>query len=87
MANKEDIEEYKEEHECFLESSVICPYCKYEQKYVKDDGWCYKDGEELEYECGYCNRKFKIYPQFKWEFTTQCIDEEIEKILNKKQND
>lgn len=81
MSKKEDVEEYKENHEQFLERELICPYCNYEQKYAKDDGWCYQDGKELEYECEECGRKFIIYPDFKWEFTTQCIDEEVEKIL------
>lgn len=81
MANKEDIEEYKESNEQFLEREVICPYCKCKQEDAEDDGWCYQEGKELEYECEKCGRKFIIYPDFKWEFTTQCVDEEVEKIL------
>ena len=79
--NAKAIEEYKEEHDTFLENEVTCPYCGHEQNQSADDGYCYEEAGALDYTCEECDRDFIIKPELKWEFSTLCLVSEIVTIL------
>ena len=63
---------------------IICPYCgkKYEPTYEETyiggkDVDCYKEGEQGEFTCDECGKKFRLSAEMKWEYTTETIDGEM----------
>ena len=63
---------------------IICPYCgkkygpTYEETYIGgEDVDCYKEGEQGEFTCDECGKKFRLSAEMKWEYTTETIDGEM----------
>jgi len=66
------------------DDEIICPYCgkKYEPTYEEtyiggEDVDCYKEGEQGEFTCDECGKKFRLSAETKWEYTTETIEGEM----------
>ena len=63
---------------------IICPYCgkRYDPTYggtyiggrVVD---FYEEGDQGEFTCDECGKRFKLSTEIKWEYTTETIDGEM----------
>ena len=63
---------------------IRCPYCgkeykpTYEETYIGGkDVDCYKEGEQGEFVCDDCGKKFTLFAEMIWEYTTETIDGEM----------
>ena len=63
---------------------IVCPYCgkKYEPTYEEtyiggEDVDCYKEGEQGEFSCDKCGKKFRLSVEMKWEYATETIEGEM----------
>ena len=67
-----------------IDDVIICPYCgkkyapTYEETYIGgEDVDCYKEGEQGEFSCDKCGKKFRLSVELKWEYTTETIEGEM----------
>lgn len=66
------------------EENIRCPYCgkeyepSYEDTYIGGDCVeCYEEGEQGEFVCDECGKKFTLSAEIRWEYTTETIDGEM----------
>lgn len=66
------------------DDEIICPYCgkKYEPTYEETyiggkDVDCYKEGEQGEFICDECGKKFILSTEMKYEYITETIHGEM----------
>lgn len=66
------------------DSDIICPYCgkKYEptygETYIGDKCVdCYEEGEQGEFTCDECGKKFTLSAEMSWNYSTETIDGEM----------
>lgn len=64
-----------------IDSNIRCPYCgkeyvpTYDETYIGDkDVECYEEGEQGEFTCDDCGKKFKLSAEMTWVYTTETID-------------
>ena len=65
-------------------SKIICPYCDkeyeptYDETYIGGKGVdCYEKGDQGEFTCDECGKKFTLSAEMVWEYTTETIDGEM----------
>lgn len=63
---------------------IICPYCgkeyepMYEETYIGGkEVDCYKEGEQGEFTCDECGKKFRLSAELKWKYITETVDGEM----------
>ena len=66
------------------DDKIICPYCgkqyepTYEETYIGgEDVECYEEGEQGEFTCDACGKKFTLSVEMTWNYTTETIDGEM----------
>lgn len=64
--------------------NIICPYCgeeyepSYEDTYIGGECIdCYDENNEQICTCDVCNKKFKLFGERTWEYSTETIDGEM----------
>lgn len=64
--------------------AIRCPYCgkeyepSYEDTYIGGEPVeCYKEGEQGEFICDDCGKKFRLSAEMIWNYTTETIDGEM----------
>lgn len=64
--------------------NIRCPYCgkeyepSYEDTFIGGDSVeCYEEGEQGEFVCDECGKKFTLSAEMRWEYTTETIDGEM----------
>ena len=65
-------------------SAICCPYCSKEYEPSCEDTFiggkcvkCYKEGEQGEFTCDSCGKKFTLSAEVEWNYTTETIDGEM----------
>lgn len=65
-------------------SAIRCPYCSeeyeptYEETFIGDkEVNCYAEGEQGEFTCDKCGKKFTLSAEKVWEYTTETIGGEM----------
>ena len=65
-------------------TDIICPYCgkKYEATYDETyiggkDVDCYEEGDQGEFACDECGKRFELSIEKRWTYITETIDEEM----------
>ena len=63
---------------------IICPYCgeryepTYDETYIGGkDVECYQEGEQGEYTCDICGKRFILSAEMSWNYTTETIRGEM----------
>ena len=66
------------------ERIIRCPYCgkeyepTYEETYIGGkEVDCYQEGEQGEFTCDDCGKKFTLSAELIWQYTTETIDGEM----------
>ena len=65
------------------DTDIVCPYCgeiykpTYEETYIGGEAVdCYKEGEQGEFTCDDCGKRFTLSAEVTWLYTTETIDGE-----------
>ena len=72
------ISEWHFNWEC--DDNIVCPYCgkeyipTYDETIIGDKCVnCYEEGEQGEFTCDECGKKFRLSAEMKWTYTTETI--------------